>query len=433
MGVVMWIATNILGQPSILIGLVVLLGLILQHKNFSQIISGTFKAVIGFLIIGGGAGIIVGSLNVFQPMWKEVFGLGAQKLGQFIGQPAFMQKFGTVITLSMVLGFLINVLLAKITKWNYIYLTGHMMFWTTVIFTGIIVNISGSSVPIWKMVLFLSVFLGLYWTLQPAATQPVMRKITGGDQFALGHTSASAALIGAALGKLFGNKENDSESLKIPKGFEFLRDSNVIIALIMGTLYILGAVLIFIKPRTAEINELLKMAGDQNFMVFSFIEALQFAAGIAIVLFGVRMLIGEIVPAFKGIADTIVPNAKPALDCPIVYPYAPTASILGFVGAFVGALIWLVVIGKTVGYVFVPTMIVLFFHSATAGVFGNATGGVRGALIAGFMTATLVAWGQYFMVTYLISSTIPDTAMWAADSDMFILGPIIALLSKIFF
>jgi PTS system ascorbate-specific IIC component len=145
------------------------------------------------------------------------------------------------------------------------------------------------------------------------------------------------------------------------------------------------------------------------------------------------MLVGEIVPAFKGLADTIVPNAKPALDCPIVYPYAPTASILGFVGSFVGALIWLVVLGKTVGYIFVPTMIVLFFHSATAGVFGNATGGVRGALIAGFGTATVVAWGQYMMVTFLINSTIPDTAMWAGDSDMFILGPLVALLSKFIF
>ncbi|MEQ6360702.1 PTS transporter subunit IIC, partial [Thermoanaerobacter thermohydrosulfuricus] len=81
----------------------------------------------------------------------------------------------------------------------------------------------------------------------------------------------------------------------------------------------------------------------------------------------------QIVPAFKGFADTIVPIAKPALAFPFVYPYASIASILGFVGAFAGALIWLLVTGKTVGHVFVPTMIVLFLHSATAGVFGNAT------------------------------------------------------------
>lgn len=117
----------------------------------------------------------------------------------------------------------------------------------------------------------------------------------------------------------------------------------------------------------------------------------------------------------------------------MVFPFAPNAVILGFLGSFVGALLWLVIIGNTVGYIFVPTMIVLFFHSATAGVFGNATGGVRGALIGGFITSTVVAWGQFFMVRFLIGGTIPDTAMWAADSDMFILGPVIHFLAKLFF
>ncbi|WP_311625657.1 PTS transporter subunit IIC, partial [Peribacillus simplex] len=83
------------------------------------------------------------------------------------------------------------------------------------------------------------------------------------------------------------------------------------------------------------------------------------------------------------------------------------------VGAFAGALIWLVVLGNTMSYIFVPTMIVLFFHGATAGVFGNSTGGVRGALLGGFITSTVVAWGQFIMVRFLISTTIPDTAMWA--------------------
>jgi ascorbate PTS system EIIC component len=431
MEIIKWIATNVFGTPAILLGFIVFLGLLLQKKTTSQIISGTFKAVIGFLIIGAGAGVIVDALLVFEPMWKEVFNLKSESLGKFIGQEGFNAKYGSAVTLAMTIGFLINVFLARVTKFKYIYLTGHMMFWTTTIFAGIVIHTAGD-VSFWKLVIFLSIIMGLYWTLQPALTQPFMRKITGNDNIALGHTSASVALIGALSGKVLGNKENDSEKIKLPKGLEFLRDSNVITALTMGTLFLVGAITVSLKG-TPGAEELIKKAGDQNFIIYSIVQSFTFAAGIAVVLMGVRMFIGEIVPAFNGIATKLVPGAKPALDCPVVFPYAPNAVILGFLGAFIGALIWLIVIGNTVSYVFVPTMIVLFFHAATAGVFGNVTGGVRGALLGGFMTATVVAWGQYIMVKFLISSTIPDTAMWAADSDMFIIGPIIKVLAQLFF
>ncbi|CAM3888265.1 MULTISPECIES: PTS ascorbate transporter subunit IIC [Paenibacillus] len=432
MSVISWIATNIFGTPAVLLGFIVLLGLLLQKQSASQIVSGTFKAIIGFLIISAGSDVIVKALNVFEPMWKEVFGLKSESLGQFLGQDSFNAQYGSAITLAMLAGFMINVLLARFTRFKYIYLTGHMMFWTTTVFAGIVVHTAGGSVPQWKLVLFLAVILGLYWTFQPALTQPFMRKITGNDNIALGHSSASVALLAALLGKWIGNKENDSEKIKVPKGLEFLRDSNVITALSMGVLFLIGAIILSLKGTPAA-QELIAQSGEQNFLVYSIMQSFTFAGGIAIVLLGVRMFIGELVPAFNGIATKLVPGAKPALDSPVTYPYAPNAVVLGFVGAFAGALIWLVVLGNTMSYIFVPTMIVLFFHGATAGVFGNSTGGVRGALLGGFITSTVVAWGQFIMVRFLISTTIPDTAMWAADSDMFILGPIIRFLSELLF
>lgn len=430
MEIIKWIATNFFGTPAILLGVIVLVGLLLQKKSSSQVMSGTFKAIIGFLIIDAGAGVIVGALGVFEPMWAEVFNLTGETFSNFMGQELFNSKFGSAVTLAMTLGFLINVLLARFTRFKYIYLTGHMMFWTTTIFAGIVVQTAGD-VSFWKLVIFLSIIMGIYWTLQPAVTQPIMRKITGNDNIALGHTSASVALLGAGLGKVFGNKENDSEKIKLPKGLEFLRDSNVITALMMGILFFIGSVIILLKTTPGAVD-LVATSGDQSFIVYSIIQSFTFAAGIAVVLVGVRMFIGEIVPAFNGIATKVVPGAKPALDAPVVFPFAPNAVILGFLGSFFGALLWLVVLGNTVAYIFVPTMIVLFFHGATAGVFGNATGGVRGALLGGFITATVVAWGQFFTVRFLLPGTIPDTAMWAADSDMFILGPIIKALASLF-
>jgi len=431
MEIIKWIASNVFGTPAILIGFIVLLGLLLQKRSLSDIMSGTFKAIIGFLIINAGAGVITGALEVFEPLWAEVFNLEGETFSNFMGQEAFNSQFGSAVTLAMTLGFLINILLARFTRFKYIYLTGHMMFWTTTIFAGIVIQSAGD-VSFWKLVIFLSIIMGLYWTLQPAIVQPFMRKVMGNDNIALGHTSASVALFGAGLGKAFGNKDNDSENVKLPKGLEFLRDSNVITALTMGVLFSIGAIIILLKS-TPGAEELIAVADDQNFIVYSIIQSFTFAAGIAIVLTGVRMFIGEIVPAFNGIATKLVPGAKPALDAPVVFASAPNAVILGFLGAFIGAILWLIVLGNTVAYIFVPTMIVLFFHGATAGVFGNATGGVRGAILGGFITATVVAWGQYVTVRFLLPGTIPDTAMWAADSDMFILGPIIKALASLFF
>jgi PTS system ascorbate-specific IIC component len=425
-----WIANNVFSTPAIMLGCIVLAGLLLQGKDASHVIVGTSKAIIGFLIINAGSSIITGALDVFSPLWQQVFGIQSTAISNYMGEAVFTSQFGSTVAVAMALGFIINVLLACFTPFKYIYLTGHMMYWVTVIFAGIAVQATNGKVGFWPLTIFLSIIMGVYWTLQPAIIMPLVKKVTGSDAVALGHTSCSAGLLGYLGGKLFGNKEDDAEQLDIPKKFAFLRDSNVITALIMAVLFIIGSVIVM-NQGTPEAAEVIATSGTENFIVYVLVQSFTFAGGIAVVLTGVRMFIGEIVPAFKGIADKVVPGAKPALDAPFLYTYAPNSVVYGFLGAFVGALLWMVVLGNTVGYVFVPPMIALFFHGAVAGIFGNKSGGLRGALIGGLLCATLLAWGQYVMVTFFIGTTIPDTALWAADCDMFILGPVVGGLAHL--
>ncbi|MDS6631809.1 PTS transporter subunit IIC [Klebsiella michiganensis] len=91
LGVLRWITINIFGEASILIGLIVLLGLVLQKKSLADIVSGTLKGILGFLIIGAGAGIIVSALLIFQPIWTEVFGLSSMNLTNII-VPGALQR-----------------------------------------------------------------------------------------------------------------------------------------------------------------------------------------------------------------------------------------------------------------------------------------------------------------------------------------------------
>ena len=65
----------------------------------------------------------------------------------------------------------------------------------------------------------------------------------------------------------------------------------------------------------------------------------------------------------------------PALDCPVVYPYAPNAVLIGFLFSFLGGLAGLFLLGQMKMVLILPGVVPHFFTGATAGVFGNSTGG----------------------------------------------------------
>lgn len=173
-----------------------------------------------------------------------------------------------------------------------------------------------------------------------------------------------------------------------------------------------------------------EMAGGMNYIIYALLEGLKFGAGTAVLLQGVRMILAEIVPAFRGIALKIVPNAKPALDCPIVFPYAPLAVIIGFLSAFATFIVLMLIFGATGWAVIVPPMIALFFPGGAAGVFGNSTGGVRGAIFGGAFMGFLLAVGQAITAP-MLGTTAPELAIMA-DPDWYILILIFKPLLRLF-
>ena len=176
----------------------------------------------------------------------------------------------------------------------------------------------------------------------PAIMQPTIREITGMDDLALGHFSSTGYWISVQIGKLFGKKEDTvtTEDVNFPQGLSFLRENTISIAIAMFICYIPVSLIASVK----EAAKAAEIFGDSNWFLFSLINSITFSAGIYIVLTGVRMLIAEIVPAFKGISEKLVPNAKPALDCPIVFPYAPNAVLIGFLCSFIGGIIGLIIL-----------------------------------------------------------------------------------------
>lgn len=95
---------DILRQPAILIALISLIGLVLQKKPANEIVKGTTKSFLGFLVIAAGAGILVGSLEPFGKMFQKAFHVnGVVPVNEAIVAMA-LTKYGSASALIMFLG-----------------------------------------------------------------------------------------------------------------------------------------------------------------------------------------------------------------------------------------------------------------------------------------------------------------------------------------
>lgn len=411
---------GILSQPAILIGLTTLVGLLLQRKAAHETLVGTIKATMGFIILGAGAGVLVGSLNHFGALFQFAFGVqGVVPSNEAVVSLA-LKTYGTETALIMTFGLVMNIVFARILPWKYIFLSGHHTLYMAVLLSAILAAAGVTGVP---MVIIGACVLGLTMVIFPAIGQPFMRKIIGSDDIAFGHFSTFGAAVSGWVGSLVGKGSESTEEIKMPKSLLFLRDTSVAIASVM-LIFFLALALIAGSAYTSELS------GGQNWFVFAIMQSLTFAAGVFIILAGVRMIIAEIVPAFKGIAMKLVPNAKPALDCPVVYPYAPTAVFLGFLSSFAGGIVSMVIMGVAGWTVIIPGVIPHFFCGANAGVFGNATGGRRGAIVGAFVHGVLISFLPIILLSVLGELGYANTTF--SDSDFLMTGILLGKVASFF-
>jgi PTS system ascorbate-specific IIC component len=172
------------------------------------------------------------------------------------------------------------------------------------------------------------------------------------------------------------------------------------------------------------------LSGGQNFILFAILQSITFAAGVFVVLSGVRLILAEIVPAFKGFSEKIVPDAKPALDCPIVFPYAPNAVFIGFISSFMGGIAGMALCGVFNWILILPGVVPHFFCGASAGVFGNAMGGRRGAIIGAFSHGALITFLPILLLPVLGNLGFANTTF--SDTDFCGVGIVLGNIVRLF-
>lgn len=215
---------DILKVPSVLVGLIALIGLVAQKKAFSDVVKGTIKTILGFIVLGGGATVLVGSLNPLGSMFEHAFNIqGIIPNNEAIVSIA-LEKYGASTALIMAFGMVANIIVARFTRLKYIFLTGHHTFYMACMI-GVILTVAGFEGV--SLVFTGSLILGLVMAFFPALAQRYMRRITGNDEIAFGHFGTLGYVLSGWIGSVCGKGSRSTEEMNLPKNLSFLRDSSI--------------------------------------------------------------------------------------------------------------------------------------------------------------------------------------------------------------
>jgi PTS system ascorbate-specific IIC component len=239
------------------------------------------------------------------------------------------------------------------------------------------------------------------------------------------------SVISGLLGKVIGDKEHSTEDLNFPKSLGFLREIAITGSFAIALTYL---VMYFILLANGQDPAVVwgYAEGSTGIFTYIFTHAIYFGVGITIMLQGVRMLIAEIVPAFQGIAEKLVPGAIPALDVPVIFPCAPNALLIGFIVAMITSIVTILITGSMGIFptVVIPLISTCFFEIGCASIVGNATGGVRGAVVgsavSGVIAVLLVGFGAYFF-----NNTIQSWMLVFGGQDFDLWGMLVGAIARL--
>ena len=439
-----YFATNILQQPAWMIGLIVMIGYILLKKPWYDVLGGTIKAVVGYMILAAGSSGLVSNFRPVLVGLKDRFNLDAMVIDPYFGQNAvtagveevFGKSFAMVMQL-LLIAFIINILLvrfSKVTKLRSLFTTGHVQVQqASTAYWLILFALPGLATNNIALLVVMAVVLGLYWAVGSNLTIKPTQELSDGAGFCLGHQQImGVALFSWIAGKMHEHdvkkgKEGSKklEDIELP-GFMSIFNENMVCTAILMTVFF-GAILAVLG------KDYLIGAGfmneGQSFLFYTLNICLNFAVYLAILQLGVRTFVTELTNSFQGIANKWLPGSVPAVDCAVSFGFgSPNAVPIGFLagalGQFlaIGALILLkspvlVIAG------FVP----VFFDNVTMAVYDNNRGGLKAALILPFISGLCQVFGSAFIAGWVgLAAYGGYLGMW----DWAVVWPVFTVLMK---
>ena len=406
-----YFATNILQQPAWMIGLIVLLGYILLKKPWYDVLGGTIKAVVGYMILAVGSG---GLVSIFRPVLvglKERFNLDAMVIDPYFGQNAvtagveevFGKSFSQVMML-LLIAFIVNIILVrlrKITKLRSLFTTGHVQVQqASTAYWLILFALPALAANNTALLIVMAVVLGLYWAVGSNLTIEPTQELTDGAGFCLGHQQImGVALFSWIAGKMHESDERKGkkvsrriEDIELP-GFMSIFNENMVCTALLMTIFFGAILLILGRDYLIEAGFL---GENASFLFYILTLCLNFAVYLAILQLGVRTFVTELTQSFQGIANKLLPGSVPAVDCAVTYGFgSPNAVPIGFLCGAVGQFIAIgVLILLQSPVLVIAGFVPVFFDNATIAVYANNKGGMKAAMILPFISGLCQVFGS---------------------------------------
>lgn len=382
---------QIFGQPFLLMAIVVLIGYIAMNAKPMKAIVGALKASVGILAMGMGSGALITNFGYLLTAVTNATGIQGAGLNTYPTMTAGYEKIDSVLgsgtgaawgIYTLLVAFVLNLVLVafrKYTKIRAVYLTGNAMIVQAGISTYIVWKFLGTGML--PTIIIAAAITALYWGICSTLLIKPTHQITGGD-FTVAHQQMVTSFLAYKIAPKIGNPEDDIEKKKMPSTLNFLQDSIVATALVM----LLSVIVIFFLVGEEQINwlrmEAYKQASYKNNIVFALWIAFTLTANIVVLLYGVRMFVGELMMSFKGISEKLLPGAVAGVDCAAIFGFAPKSVVLGLLFGTLGQVLGPLGLLAFKSPIFlIPGFIPLFFDNATVSIFANKFGGWKAAAI----------------------------------------------------
>ena len=115
--IVLQILQEILSTPSLLVGIMALIGLLLQKKPVEDVVKGTIKTIVGFLVLTAGSSFLQsGSLNDFGTLFNFAFNVQGVVPNNEAVVSLAMTDYAAPTALIMCFGMVANIVMARFSR-----------------------------------------------------------------------------------------------------------------------------------------------------------------------------------------------------------------------------------------------------------------------------------------------------------------------------